>query len=407
MNSGNCCASARLARASRQPFRDVFMDGFVCAMATPDHLAPSVCMTAVLPRPAIALACCLSLASCERSAFATGDLQLGAAGAWETGYGEMAHRGVDLAVEELNRQGGIDGRKVTVIFRDDQADGGLAADIAREFVDDPTILGVIGHLSSTAMVAAARVYDGQLPSLSPSATSPDLSGMSSWMFRLNPSDSMTGRKLGEMARKQSGKQRVAVIYDNTSYGRGLVEPFLDGLALAPVALEPIDPSGDSIAVNVAAIAKQKPDLIFAVGTVSGVPVLKALRAQGIMVPVIAGDGWSGIENAMDVHDVSIALPFSSTEERPDAKRFVAAFRARYRLEPDAYAALSYDATLALARAAAKGRTRAGTREALASLRDTRGYATGAVRFSRAGDPIGRSMRLLHIDGATRTFGVMQ
>jgi branched-chain amino acid transport system substrate-binding protein len=358
-------------------------------------------------RRATAVLCCLGVTACERSALAGGDLQLGAAGAWETGYGEMAHRGIELAVEELNQQGGIDGRKVNVIFRDDQADGGLAADIAREFVEDPKILGVIGHLSSTAMVAAARVYDGRLASLSPSATSPDLSGLSSWLFRLSPSDSMTGRKLGEMARSHVGRQRVAVIYDNTSYGRGLVEPFLDGFGLPPVALEPIDPSGDSIAVNVAAIARQKPDLIFAVGTISGVPVLKALRAQGITVPVLAGDGWSGIENALDVHDVSIALPFSATEERPDAKRFVSAFRTRYRRDPDAYAALSYDAALALARAAAQGHTRSGTREALASMRDTRGYATGAVRFSRVGDPIGRSMRLLHIDGASRAFGVMQ
>ncbi|MBC7843270.1 MAG: ABC transporter substrate-binding protein [Gemmatimonadaceae bacterium] len=364
-------------------------------------------MVAAPLRRATALLSVLSLAACERAGSSGGDLQLGAAGAWNTGYGEMAHRGIELAVEELNQQGGLDGRRVNVLFRDDQADGGLAADIAREFVDNPKVIGVIGHLSSTAMVAAARVYDGQLPSLSPSATSPDLSGMSSWMFRLNPSDSMTGRTLGEMARKQFAKQRVAVIYDNTSYGRGLVEPFLDGLGLAPVALEPIDPSGDSIAVNVAAIARQKPDLIFAVGTVSGVPVLKALRAHGITAPVIAGDGWSGVENGLEVHDVSIALPFSSTEERPDAKRFVAAFRARYRVDPDAYAALSYDATIALARAAAQGRTREGTREALASLRDTRGYATGAVRFSRAGDPIGRSMHLLRIDGTSRTFGAMQ
>jgi ABC-type branched-subunit amino acid transport system substrate-binding protein len=86
---------------------------------------------------------------------------------------------------------------------------------------------------------------------------------------------------------------------------------------------------------------------------------------------------------------------------------VTAFRARYKLEPDAYAALSYDATLALARAAAAGVTRTGTRDALASMRDTRGYATGPVRFSKAGDPIGRSMHLLRIDGASRTFGVMQ
>lgn len=354
-----------------------------------------------------AVLCGLVLGACQRQATSSDTVHLGAAGAWQTGYGEMSHRGIDLAVDEINQQGGIDGRRVSVTFREDEAEGGLAADVAREFVNDPKILGVIGHLSSTAMVAAARVYDGELPVLSPSATSPDLSGVSKWMFRLNPSDSMTGRRLGEMARSTAGMRRVAVIYDNTSYGRGLVEPFLDGLGLEPVALEPIDPSGDSIDVNVASIARQKPDLVFAVGTVSGPPVLKALRARGLTVPVYAGDGWSGIETVMDVRNVSITLPFSSDETRPDAKRFVAAFRAKYKLDPDAYAALSYDATLALARSAGKGRTRAGTREQLATMRDQRGYATGSVQFSSAGDPIGRSMHLLRIDGTTRTFGAMQ
>ncbi len=365
-------------------------------------------MVTVPVRRAFAILSCLPFAACERPSLGGGsELQLGAAGAWETSYGEMAHRGIELAIEEMNRQGGVNGRLVNVTFRDDQADGGVAADIAREFVDDTRIVGVIGHLSSTAMVAAARVYDGELAALSPSATSPDLSGVSRWLFRLNPSDSMTGRQLGEMARTQFGKRRVAVIYDNTSYGRGLVEPFLSGLGLPPVALEPIDPSGGGIAANIAAIARQKPDLVFAVGTVSGPPVLKSLRAAGITVPVIAGDGWSGIEAEMDVRDVMIALPFYSTEKRAEAKRFVAAFRTRYKLEPDAYAALSYDAAMALARAAAKGGSRAGTRDVLASMRDTRGYATGPVRFSKTGDPIGRSMHLLRIDGDTRTFGVMQ
>jgi branched-chain amino acid transport system substrate-binding protein len=354
--------------------------------------------------------CVPLLGSCEMQGRGVGlgdALQLGAAGAWQTAYGQMAHRGIELAVEELNQRGGVGGRTLSVVYRDDQAEGALAADIAREFVDDPRITGVIGHLSSTAMVAAARVYDGQLPVVSPSATSPDLSGASRWLFRLSPSDSATGRHLGALAKRLAPNQRVAVIYDNTSYGRGLVEPFLETLGLTPVALEPIDPSGDSIAVNVASIARQRPDIVFAVGTISGPPVLKALRAQGIMVPVLAGDGWSGIETAMPVQNVAIALPFSSTEDHADVKRFVAAFRARFRVDPDAYAALSYDATIALARAADAGRTRQGTRDALRVMRDTRGYATGPVRFSATGDAIGRSMHLLRIDGTTRSFGVMQ
>ena len=101
-------------------------------------------MVTVPVRRAFAILSCLSISACERPSLrGSSEVQLGAAGAWETSYGEMAHRGIELAIEEMNRQGGINGRLVNVTFRDDQADGGLAADIAREFVDDSRIVGVM------------------------------------------------------------------------------------------------------------------------------------------------------------------------------------------------------------------------------------------------------------------------
>ena len=161
-------------------------------------------------RYSCAALCALLLGSCQppkSSSSADGTLQLGPAGAWQTADGRMAHQGLEHAVEELNQQRGAGGRTIGITYRDDQSEGGLAADIAREFVDDPQIAGVIGHLSSTAMVAAARVYDGQLPVHSPSATSPDLGGASTWLFRLNPSDSVTGRRLSAIARRQAPNRR--------------------------------------------------------------------------------------------------------------------------------------------------------------------------------------------------------
>jgi branched-chain amino acid transport system substrate-binding protein len=364
-------------------------------------------MATVPLRHARAFLLAVAVSACQRSPGASGELQFGAAGAWTTGYGAMAQHGIELAVSEMNAAGGINGQRINVTFRDDQADGELAADIARDFVADEKIVGVIGHLSSGAMVAAARIYDGQLAAVSPTTTSPDLTGMSDWMFRLSPSDSMTGRKLGELVRTKFGKRRIAIIYDNTAYGRGLVEPFLDGLNLAPVALEPIDPTGENIDANVTAIARQNPDLIFAVGTSSGVPVLKSIREHGITAPVLAGDGWSGIENMMETRNVMVALPFSPDVQRPETQRFISAFRARYKVDPDAYAALTYDATLAMARAAAQGRTRKATRDAIAAMNDSKGYASGTVHFSRNGDPLGQNMHLLTINGAQRAYGAIQ
>ena len=161
-------------------------------------------------RYSCAALCALLLGSCQppkSSSSADGTLQLGPAGAWQTADGRMAHQGLEHAVEELNQQRGAGGRTIGITYRDDQSEGGLAANIAREFVDNPQIAGVIGHLSSTAMVAAARVYDGQLPVLSPLATSPDLGGASTWLFRLYPSDSVTGRRLSAIARRQAPNRR--------------------------------------------------------------------------------------------------------------------------------------------------------------------------------------------------------
>ena len=130
-----------------------------------------------LPAIAVLLAACPG----EESS----PIMLGAAGPWTEGYGAMNKRGIELALEHLNARPAYKDRPVSVVFRDDQADGARAAAIAQEFVENQNVLAVIGHVNSGAMVAAAKIYDGQLPAVSTTATSPDLSGMSPWTFRVS------------------------------------------------------------------------------------------------------------------------------------------------------------------------------------------------------------------------------
>ena len=109
---------------------------------------------------------------------------VGAAGPWKQGYGLQNLQGVQLATEEINKSGGINGHPLRVIERDDAGDGPQAAKIAQEFVRNPLISAVIGHVNSSGMLAAAPIYDGQLAAVATSATSPDLTGISSWVFRI-------------------------------------------------------------------------------------------------------------------------------------------------------------------------------------------------------------------------------
>src|ERR1043165_6804591 len=79
---------------------------------------------------------------------------IGAAGPWKEGYGIMTRRGIDLAVDEVNRSGGINGAPLKILARDVDANGSRATAIGQEFVDNQSVMAVVGHVNSGAMLAA-------------------------------------------------------------------------------------------------------------------------------------------------------------------------------------------------------------------------------------------------------------
>jgi branched-chain amino acid transport system substrate-binding protein len=111
----------------------------------------------------------------------------------------MTRKGVELAVAEINASGGAGGRKIELVERDDSGSGKRAAAIAQEFVANPSIVGVVGHVTSGAMVAAAKVYDGNLAAIGTATTSPQLTGISPWVFRVSSSDSINGSVIARFA----------------------------------------------------------------------------------------------------------------------------------------------------------------------------------------------------------------
>src|SRR5256884_270697 len=95
---------------------------------------------------------------------------------------------------------------------------------AERMYADPSVVAVVGHLSSGPTIAAARVYGaGASPvaMVSPSASSPDLSGLSPWVFRVCPSDLQHGPELAHFAWRSLGARRAGIIYINNDYGRGV------------------------------------------------------------------------------------------------------------------------------------------------------------------------------------------
>jgi branched-chain amino acid transport system substrate-binding protein len=358
----------------------------------------------VLPAAALLFAACGSADP--------GPIMLGAAGPWAEGYGAMNKRGIELALEHLNARPEHRSRPVEVIFRDDQGNGIKAAGIAQEFVDNPTVLAVVGHVNSGAMVAAAKVYDGRLAAVATTATSPDLTGISPWTFRVISSDSANGLQLARFAAKL-GRHRVAILYENNSYGRGLTESFTRHFSGQVVSVDPISEEGDqNFEPFVSYYARVRPDLVFVAGTeASGITLVREVRRQGLDVDLLGGDGWTGLStDTVNAEGVWVGTPFTAEDSQSDTRRFVDAFKAKFGYTPDGNAALAYDATMLVVHAIQKvGPDRAKIRRFLAraGARDAYRGVTGTIRFHANGDPIAKSFVMTRIRRGALTVDARQ
>jgi branched-chain amino acid transport system substrate-binding protein len=332
-------------------------------------------------------------------------ITLGAAGPWREAYGAMNRRGIELALEEINARPERRGRPIRVLFRDDQGDGMRAAAIAQEFVDSTRVVAVIGHVNSGAMVSAARVYDGHLPAVATTASTPALSGISRWTFRVISSDSMNGLELARFSMRL-GRRRAAILYENNAYGRGLIDAFQRGFKGEIVSADPIAEGADQdFEPYVTYFKRQAPQVVFIAGTgASGLAFLREARRQDLRADLIGGDGWSVLASDTALADgIYVGAPFTAEDARPDARQFVERFRQRYGTTPDGNAALAYDATMLLADAVRRvGPDRRRIRAYLAGLAASGGYpgVTGTIAFGANGDPIGKSVIVARIQHGT-------
>ena len=329
---------------------------------------------------------------------------VGAAGPWKEGYGVMSRRGIDLAVDEINKSGGIKGRNLKILSRDDEANGSRATSIAQEFVANPSVIAVIGHVNSGAMLAASRIYDGQLTAVATTASSPDLSGVSPWTFRIISSDSLNGVILARFASRVGGTtgpmKQASILYENDSYGRGLADAFRRAFRGTIVSFDPISENVDPEPF-ISYFKMKQPGIVFVAGRDgSALRLLREAKKQGLNAVFIGGDGWQSIvSDTAASNGAYVGTSFNAEDPDPVVQRFVRTFQNKYSVKPDAFAALAYDATKLIALAIEKkGASRAGIRSYLASLTAANAFegVTGPVYFNKDGDPIGMGFHVAQV-----------
>lgn len=140
-------------------------------------------------------------------------------------YGQAFRNSATLAVDEFNKAHRLSDAQVVLKFEDSKSDAKEAVNIARKFADDPSIVGVIGDFSSTASIAAGKVYaSAHVPQLSQTASHPDFVKLSPWQFR-NITTMAYEAPLTAAWAHENGVKRIAIIAIQNDWGQSSVAEF--------------------------------------------------------------------------------------------------------------------------------------------------------------------------------------
>jgi branched-chain amino acid transport system substrate-binding protein len=308
-------------------------------------------------------------------------------------------RGAELAAEEINAAGGINGRRLELVMRDDHGAPDTAIAIAQELYDSDVAAVIAGAYSSVAL-ASAPVYNGgrtPLVQLSPSASSPLLSTAGDYTFRLCPSDLAYGAALAQTA-SDRGLNRVAIMYVNDAYGRGVRQTFVaefSRLGGEVVELDPFLSTNPEVGPYLERMVREKriQALVLAANQAEGLPVLGAIKRARLNVPILAADGMSGAErtNATLMDGVLVSSGYIALDPEERNHAFVQAYRKKFPESgwPDQGAASTYDAVHLLATVIGEvGTGRKAVRDRLAGTGTAHpafAGAVGRVAFDSVGD----------------------
>ena len=299
----------------------------------------------------------------------------------EATFGQSSHKGTQLAIEELNAQGGVLGRKLQLITEDNQSQAGQSATAVRKLISSDNVVAVLGEVaSSRSMEAAPICQQSKIPMISPSSTNPKVTETGDYIFRVCFIDPFQGTVMANFASKTLKAKKVAILTDvKSDYSVGLAKFFKEGFTASggTIVAEQKYSGGDKdFNAQLTAIKAANPDGIFVPGyyTEVGLIALQA-KQQGIAVPLFGGDGW---ESASLIQIGGAALEgdyysthFSPEDTSPDVQSFVKHFKDKYNETPDAMAALGYDSAMILADAMKRAGATDGAkvRDALAATKN--------------------------------------
>ena len=345
-----------------------------------------------------------------------GEILVGEFGSFTGGeatFGLSTHKGIVMATDELNKAGGIKGKKVRVIHLDNQGKPEEAASAVTRLITKDHVIAVLGEVASGRTLAAAPIANqNKIPLISPSSTNPKVTEVGPYIFRVCFIDPFQGTVMAKFAAEDLKAKKVAILRDvKSDYSEGLAnffaKKFRDGGGEI-VADESYSAGEIDFKAQLTAIRGRKPDAIFVPGYYTEVGLIaRQARQLGITVPLLGGDGWDSsklFEIGREAINGSYFSNHYTTETTdPRVQTFIKKFKEKFNETPDGLAALGYDAANILFQAMdrAPELTPKGIRNELAKTKDFPGV-TGNITID-INRNASKSAVVVKVDGPVNRF----
>lgn len=309
--------------------------------------------------------------------------------------GTAGRNGVILAVKEVNSEGGINGRQVLLLTRDDKSDPERAVQVDRELIEEG-VVAIIGHMtSSMSMAAVSLINSEKVVMMSPTTTTDELTGIDDYFFRTtNPSRLQTDH-LSEYIARQMDLRRVAVIYDlsNRAFSEKLYNNFRYSYEKLGGEVTDVRPFTSGVPGSfynlVKLLLSGEPDCIFIItGALDAALICQQVRKLNTDIPIVSS-AWAMtsilIKNGGPaVEGVIFSMPTDDESQNENFLKFQKDYRNRFGSEPSFAAIYSYEAARVILEALLIDDSPENLKDTILNFNEYQGLQ-GDLRIDRFGD----------------------
>jgi branched-chain amino acid transport system substrate-binding protein len=330
-------------------------------------------------------------------------------------YGKSTLSGFKMAIDEINKAGGVNGKQIKVVESDNKSEPAEAGNAVTKIVTKDKVVAVVGPATSGCVSAADPIVTGsKVPLIAPCATAPGVTvgkdgKAKPFIFRACFIDPFQGQVMATFADKTLHVKKVAILYDSSSdYSKGLAQVFEETLKKnggQVVAKEAFLSKDIDFKAALTKIKATNPEAIYVPGYYEEVSkIVKQTRELGLNVPMLGSDGWDSpklaeIAGGAALNNCYFSSAFSADDKSESVQKFIKGYKAMYQKDPDVFAMQGYNAGLILADALKRAGTTDGTKlaAAIAATKDLP-VASGKLTFDQNHNPITGAIVIAMKDG---------